>query len=190
MLRRRSPPCGAARDVVGVVSTAALLGVLLGCLAWGTASILGLSALLAASDVAYRVVQLVGAAYLVWLGGSGLWRTFVRRGGAAAEPREPVGGTLRGLRAGLLTNLLNPKVGVFYMSLLPQFIPAGPAAPAWGALLVALHVVLGIGWLGALVLLAGRARGLLLRERVRTWLDRTTAGVLVGLGVAMVADAR
>jgi threonine/homoserine/homoserine lactone efflux protein len=167
-----------------------VLGVSLGCLVWGTASILGLSALLAVSEVAYRTLQLVGAAYLIGLGCTALRRTFVRRGGAPPAPEEPVGGVLRALRAGLLTNLLNPKVGVFYISLLPQFLPAGAASPAWGVLLVALHVVLGIGWLGTLVLLAERARRLLLRERVRRWLDRTTAGVLVGLGVAMVAEAR
>lgn len=167
-----------------------VLGTSLGCLMWGTASILGLSAVLTASELAYRALQIVGAAYLIWLGGSALWRTFVRRDRPAPELDVPAGGLTRGLRAGLLTNLLNPKVGVFYMSLLPQFIPAGPAAPGWGALLVALHVVLGVGWLGTLVLLADRARRLLLRERVRKWLDRTTAGLLVGLGVAMVADTR
>jgi threonine/homoserine/homoserine lactone efflux protein len=165
-------------------------GISAGCLVWGTASIVGLSALLAVSEVAYRTLQLVGAAYLIWLGGSALRRTVVRRDGAAPAPAAPVGGLLRGLRAGLLTNLLNPKVGVFYLSLLPQFIPPGAAAPAWGALLVALHVALGMGWLGVLVLLAERAGRLLLRERVRRWLDRTTAGVLLGLGVAMVVDAR
>ena len=170
--------------------TGVVAGVSLGCLTWGTASIVGLSALLAASELAYRTLQIAGAAYLIWLGGSALRRTFVRRETPASAPEAPVGGMVHGLRAGLLTNLLNPKVGVFYMSLLPQFLPAGPATSAWGVLLVALHVVLGIGWLGTLVLLADRARRILLRERVRRWLDRTTAGVLVGLGVAMVADAR
>ncbi|MGH8964847.1 MAG: LysE family translocator, partial [Actinomycetes bacterium] len=121
-------------------------------------------------------------------------RRCVQRGAGPPRPwanlrRGPLGSG-RAFRAGMLTNLLNPKVGVFYLSLLPQFLPTGPAAPAWGALLVALHVAIGLGWLGGMVLLADRARRLLLRERVRLWLDRTTAGVLVGLGVAMVADAR
>jgi threonine/homoserine/homoserine lactone efflux protein len=169
---------------------AAVLGISAGCVVWGAASILGLTALLAASEQAYRVLQLLGAGYLIWLGATALWRTRARR---AREPEPAVvvtGRAGRAFRAGMLTNLLNPKVGVFYLSLLPQFLPTGPAATAWGALLVALHVTIGIAWLGGLVLLAARARRLLLRERVRRWLDRTTAGVLVGLGLAMVADAR
>lgn len=74
--------------------------------------------------------------------------------------------------------------------MLPQFLPTGPAAPAWSALLVGMHVTVGVLWLGLVVGFAARARHMLLRERVRRWLDRTTAGVLLGLGVGMVADAR
>lgn len=169
------------------VGAAVVLGISAGCLVWGTAGTLGLTALLAASETAYRVVQLLGAAYLIWLGASALWGS--RHRVAAPEPDAVVLGAGRGFRAGFVTNLLNPKIGVFYISLLPQFLPAGGGI-GWGALLVALHVALGVLWLGALVLLADRARRLLLRERVRRWLDRATAGVLLTLGVAMIADAR
>lgn len=170
------------------VGAAVVLGISTGCVVWGAASTLGLTALLTASETAYRVVQLLGAGYLIWLGASALWRS--RRGAAAlAEPAEVPAGAGRGFRAGFVTNLLNPKVGVFYVSLLPQFLPSGGGI-GWGALLVAMHVTVGVLWLGGLVLLAARARRLLLRERVRRWLDRTTAGVLVGLGLAMVADTR
>lgn len=170
------------------VGAAVVLGISAGCLVWGAASTLGLTALLTASETAYRVVQLLGAGYLIWLGASALWRS--RRGaGAIAEPADVPAGAGRGFRAGFVTNLLNPKVGVFYVSLLPQFLPSGGGI-GWGALLVGMHVTIGVLWLGGLVLLAAKARRLLLRERVRRWLDRTTAGVLVGLGVAMVADTR
>ncbi|MFF7650415.1 LysE family translocator [Streptomyces sp. NPDC007983] len=111
---------------------AASLGVLAGCLVWGFATAVGLTALLTASRVAYDTLRVAGAAYLVWLGASALWRS--RR--AAAEPElealdpGPVGGSgPRGwwaaFRAGVGTNLLNPKAGVFYMSLIPQFTPHG-----------------------------------------------------------------
>jgi threonine/homoserine/homoserine lactone efflux protein len=170
------------------VGIAVVLGVSLGCLVWGTASTLGLTALLVASETAYRVVQLLGAAYLIWLGASGLWRS-VRHRGAGPELEVRVAGAGRGFRAGFVTNLLNPKVGVFYMSLLPQFLPVGGHV-GWGALLVAMHITIGLGWLAGLVVVAGRARRVLSRERVRRWLDRATAGVLLGLGAAMVADAR
>lgn len=174
---------------------AAVLGISAGCVVWGTASTLGLAAVLTASESAYRAVQLAGAAYLIWLGASALWRnsSWNRRPAAPAaepDPGSPGAGARAAFRSGLLTNLLNPKVGVFYLSLLPQFLPTGGAAHAWGALLVAVHVSIGLGWLGVVVLLAARARRLLLRERLRRWLDRTTAGVLLGLGVAMVADTR
>jgi len=169
------------------VGVAVVLGISAGCLVWGAASTLGLTALLTASEVAYRAVQLLGAAYLIWLGASALWRS--RHGGALAEPAEVPAGAGRGFRAGFVTNLLNPKVGVFYISLLPQFLPAGGGI-GWGAVLVGMHVTIGVLWLGGLVLLAARARRLLLRERVRRWLDRTTAGVLVALGITMVVDTR
>jgi threonine/homoserine/homoserine lactone efflux protein len=170
------------------VGIAVVLGISLGCLVWGAASTLGLTALLVASETAYRVVQLLGAAYLIWLGASGLWRS-LRHRGAAPDVEVRVVGAGRGFRAGFVTNLLNPKVGVFYMSLLPQFLPVGGHI-GWGALLVAMHIAIGLAWLGALVVLAGRARRVLSRESVKRWLDRATAGVLLGLGAAMVADAR
>jgi threonine/homoserine/homoserine lactone efflux protein len=166
----------------------AVLGIAAGCVLWGAAGALGLAALLAASQTAYRALQLLGAGYLIWLGGSALWRSLRRGRVPVAEVPTAGAGPGAAFRAGLVTNLLNPKIGAFYLSLLPQFVPAG--APAWGALLVATHVGIGVLWLGTVVLLASRARRLLLRERVRRWLDRATAGVLLGLGVAIVVDAR
>jgi threonine/homoserine/homoserine lactone efflux protein len=171
------------------VGIAVVLGISLGCLVWGAASTLGLTALLVASETAYRVVQLLGAAYLIWLGASGLWRSLPCNRAAARDVEVRVVGAGRGFRAGFVTNLLNPKVGVFYMSLLPQFLPVGGHV-GWGALLVAMHITIGLAWLGALVAFASRARHVLSRERVKRWFDRATAGVLLGLGAAMVADAR
>lgn len=96
----------------------AVLGITTGCLVWGTASILGLTALLTASEGAYNVVRILGAAYLIWLGATALWKTLPRnRKPATEDVQVPAGRSA--FRAGLMTNLLNPKVGVFYMSLLP-----------------------------------------------------------------------
>ncbi|MDA3624397.1 LysE family translocator [Saccharopolyspora sp. WRP15-2] len=113
---------------------ATFLGINLGCLVWGTASIAGLTALLTASQLAYDVVRVAGAAYLLWLGGSALWKSLPRNQVAQTEdvPAAPANLTSwTALRSGLTTNLLNPKVGVFYISLLPQFLPAGAAAFTW-----------------------------------------------------------
>ncbi|RDI55725.1 LysE family translocator [Nocardia mexicana] len=167
---------------------AAVAGISIGCLVWGTASVLGLTALLTASRLAYDVVRFLGAAYLLWLGGSALWKS-LRRNSDAAPPESEVAAVASSwaaLRAGLLTNLLNPKVGVFAMSLLPQFLPAG--APAWGALLVAMHIGIGIVWYSVLTSLAVRAKWLLTRAAVKRWLDRVTATVLIGFGIKLATD--
>lgn len=109
---------------------AAALGIMAGCAVWGLATAIGLTALLTASHAAYTAVRLCGAAYLVWLGGTALWR--VRRRRTEADQPEPVvpAGRRAAFRAGIATNLLNPKAGVFYMSLVPQFMPDG--APVFG----------------------------------------------------------
>ncbi|MEV8016353.1 LysE family translocator [Streptomyces sp. NPDC086554] len=121
---------------------AAALGILTGCLAWGVATAVGLTALLTASRFAYDVLRIAGACYLAWLGVSALWRA--RRRGQARQAEqarrleEPVAASPRSrraaFRAGLATNLLNPKAGIFYMSLIPQFIPAG--APVFSTTLL------------------------------------------------------
>jgi threonine/homoserine/homoserine lactone efflux protein len=97
---------------------------------------------------------------------------------------------LPALRTGVTTNLLNPKVGVFYISLLPQFLPTGPDAPGWAALLVVVHIGLSLIWLTSMVWVAGRARAVLQRDRVRAWMDRLTASVLIGLGLKLAFERR
>jgi len=176
-----------------------VLGIAAGCLTWATASLAGLTALLAASRLAYDAVRIAGAAYLIWLGSSAIWRSLPRhRSSSTAEDDQAIDigsqhdapGPWRGLRAGLVTNLLNPKVGVFYISLLPQFLPTGPDATAWGALLVAIHIATGFLWYPALILLVGHARRVLQRAAVRRWMDRITATVLIGLGLKLATDAQ
>jgi len=162
---------------------AVVVGSTLGCLVWATAGLVGLTALLQASELAYDVVRWLGAGYLIYLGAKALWNS---RKAASLEDSRPVPGAGASLRVGLLTNLLNPKVGVFYLSLLPQFMPAGQ--PAWGAALVAIHLGLGLVWLPILIAVAGRARAFLLRQQVL--LDRLTASVFVALGLKLAFEAR
>ncbi|NGY65549.1 LysE family translocator [Lentzea sp. NEAU-D13] len=166
------------RAALGVV-----LGITLGCLVWAVASLAGLTALLTASELAYDIVRWLGAAYLIYLGAKALWHS---RKAVSLDDSRPVPGAGASLRAGLLTNLLNPKVGVFYLSLLPQFMPAGQ--PAWGAALVAVHLGFGLVWLPILIAMAGRARAFLLRQQVL--LDRLTASVFVALGLKLAFEAR
>ncbi|HEX7303882.1 LysE family translocator [Lentzea sp.] len=166
------------RTALGVV-----VGSTLGCLVWAVAGLVGLTALLQASELAYDVVRWLGAAYLVHLGAKALWNS--RKPVEADEP-APVPSVRAAVRVGLLTNLLNPKPGVFYLSLLPQFLPVGQ--PQWGAVLVAIHLGIGLLWFPVLITAAGRARAFLLRQR--TLLDRLSASALIAFGLKTAADAR
>jgi threonine/homoserine/homoserine lactone efflux protein len=156
-------------------------GIGLGCLVWGAAVAVGLAALLASSPLAYALLSWAGAAYLCWLGLRMLLWPRDAMGGAAATA---VSGRAWFLR-GLLGNLLNPKVGVFYVSFLPQFVPAGMAPGPWTFGLACLHVGMGLAWC-ALLIGATRPLGRVLRRPpvVRT-LDRLTGAVFVGFGVKL-----
>ncbi|AZL10165.1 MAG: LysE family translocator [Brevibacterium aurantiacum] len=170
---------------------AAVIGVELGHAVWAVASLLGLTALLAASTLAYDVVRIAGACYLVWLGCTAIWKSLPRNRSTAAEPEAlPAQSAGSAVRNGMTSNLLNPKVGVFYISILPQFLPTVPSAAGWGVLLVAIALTIGTVWHAAVVLLATRARGILTRERVKIWLDRTSAAVMIALGVRLATEAR
>lgn len=167
---------------------AAVIGVEVGHAIWAVASLVGLTALLAASTVAYDVVRIAGACYLVWLGCMAIWKSLPRNRMAATEtaapaPQNPVDAA----RSGLISNMLNPKVGVFYISILPQFLPT-ESPTAWGVLLVSIALVVGIVWHSVIVLAATRARGVLTRERVKIWLDRTSAAVMIALGVRLATE--
>ena len=125
---------------------------------------------------------------------SGLWKTLPRNRAEAASGLDALKtlevSTRTGLRVGFFTNLLNPKVGVFYISLLPQFLPVGPSATTWGIALVAIHLAVTFLWYPALIMIAARARGVLLRGRVRAWMERVAAVVLIGVGVRLATESR
>ncbi|SHO64401.1 Threonine/homoserine/homoserine lactone efflux protein [Pseudoxanthobacter soli DSM 19599] len=184
---------------------AAGLGITAGVLVWGVVAAAGLGALLAVSELGFRLLQLAGAAYLVWLG-AGLLRAGVRRvrrretiapGGFTGLPeRTGPGDGGAGSKAGrwflrgLATNLLNPKVGMFYVGFLPQFIPAGADVVAFGALLAALHGAMGLGWFSVLTLATRPLARALARPRVTGALDVATGSVLIGFGVGLALDRR
>ncbi|MBA8952100.1 LysE family translocator [Actinomadura namibiensis] len=164
------------------------LGVALGCLTWALASAVGLTALLAASRLAFDVLRVAGAAYLLWLGGRALWTA--RRGRAAGEAgtADAPMSWREALRTGFTTNLLNPKIGVFYMSLLPQFVPQG-ASMFWTSMLfAAIHAVQGLLWFGLLAAVAGAARRVLGRPAVRRRLQQVMGVAFIGFGLKLAAD--
>jgi threonine/homoserine/homoserine lactone efflux protein len=170
-------------------AAAVSVGIGLGCLAWGAAAAFGAGALLVASHTAYTILKWAGAAYLVWLGLRLLRKP--RAGfdtGASEAP--PVGSLASALAKGFWNNLLNPKVGVFYVSFLPQFIPTGANPAAFGLLLAGIHVVMGLAWAGGLILATAPIAKALRKPGVVRWLDRVTGGVFVAFGVRIALERR
>jgi threonine/homoserine/homoserine lactone efflux protein len=165
------------------------LGVVAGCLIWGATAALGLGALLAASELAFTVLKWAGALYLLWLGVQLLLKPRSSFNIEAVPGGNPArrGGSLR---RGFFTNLLNPKVGVFYVSFLPQFLPANVAAGPFILLLAALHALLGIAWFAVLILTTHRIARALARPAVARTLDRLTGLVFVGFGVKLALERR
>jgi len=165
----------------------AATGICLGCLAWGVAVSLGLGALLQASELAYTVVKFAGAAYLIWLGSRLLFNP------RASFDSDPKGATAaasgQAFWCGLLTNLLNPKVGVFYVTFLPQFVPLGADVAAYSFFLACLHVLLSLAWFAVLIAATIPLGTLLRRPSLTRALDRLTGGVLVAFGVRLAASS-
>lgn len=161
----------------------AALGIGLGCLVWGAAAAVGLGALLAASTLAFTVVKWAGAAYLAWLGLKLLLRP--RAAFDAAPPAADPSGPGRSLRQGLLTNLLNPKVGVFYITFLPQFVPPGADVAAFSFLLALVHVALGLAWFALLIAATAPMRRVLRRPAVVRAMDRITGAVFLAFGARL-----
>jgi threonine/homoserine/homoserine lactone efflux protein len=164
------------------------LGIVAGCLAWGAAVALGLGVLLEASTLAFDVLKWAGAAYLVWLGIGLILKP--RQAFEPSAPEGPRGGDLAWMRRGFLTNLLNPKVGVFYVSFLPQFLPQGAPAGPFIFLLAALHAVMGLAWFAALIAATRPIAGALQRAPIVRWLDRLTGGVFLAFGVRLALERR
>jgi threonine/homoserine/homoserine lactone efflux protein len=152
---------------------------------WVLAAALGLAAMLKASEIGYDVLRVVGAGYLVWLGVQA-WRSR----GAVEDPTTATrGGVLgTGFRAGILTNLLNPKVGVFFVAFLPGFIPKGDPVGPVSLLLGAVFVLLTALYWVVLLGVAGRVIRWMSTPAVRRRIDAATALVFVGFGLRLVTE--
>ena len=177
-------------------------GTLSGLTIWALAAALGLSALLRVSHVGYDILRFCGAAYLIWLGVTSLAR-FRRK--STAEPAAEGGrsgpsvpgltgpGTARPRRAyltGLLSNLLNPKISVFFMAFLPAFVPAGASAAGF-SLVLGIWFIAETGlWLAVVAWLADRGVRWLRRPAVQRWIERVTGIVLIGFGLRLATESR
>ena len=168
------------------------VGVTLGILVWTVAACVGLAALLRTSEPAFVALKVVGSLYLVYLGVRSLWDALRR---TEVEGRLHRNGRARtssktALRDGLISNLGNPKIAVFFTSFLPQFVPA--RHPSFFALLLLglLFAALGLAWLTTYSVLVARAGDLLRRSSIRRALDGLTGAVLIGLGARLALERR
>jgi threonine/homoserine/homoserine lactone efflux protein len=171
---------------------ATAFGINTGTFVWGAAAATGVSALLTASHMAYTALRITGAAYLTWYGATALWKTWQRRhedpemsrtiDQAAQDARS---GVIRTWARGVTTNLLNPKAGVFYVAVLPQFIPPGAPHLPVGLLLALIHNIEGILWFTLLIHGTHLARTFLNSPAVKRAMDTITGTVLLGFGLKL-----
>ena len=162
------------------------LGCCTGIAVYAAASAIGLAAILAASATAFLVVKLVGAAYLVYLGAMALWRSRKKSKPTVGDKvSAPAASNSLGTayRQGLVSNLLNPKIALIFLTLIPQFVATGEPALATTTVLAAVFLGIAVLWWSVFALAVGALGRVLSRERVRTALERVTGVVLIALGV-------
>lgn len=174
----------------GGIGTA--LGVSIGQLIWALATSVGIIAVLLASEPVFRTVRLAGAAYLIWLGARSLHAAFV------ARRSRPLDGGFGGRRLtsrvafvnGIVSNLGNPKMAVFFASVLPQFTAPGQGMVSALAMLGLVFSLLTFVWLAAYATTLSTAGRWLGVSRVRRAVEAVSGAVLIGLGIKVAAEAR
>ncbi len=165
---------------------ATLAGIMTGVLVWGVAAALGISALLVASRAAYDALRLAGAAYLLYLGIRIIAAS--RYASIATVSLERTWRLLPTFGRALLVTLTNPKNGLFYVAMLPQFLPSGLPAFAGGVLLAGVHDLECLLWFSMLIWSTHRARAFLQRPTVQTWTERISGAALVGFGLRVASE--
>jgi RhtB (resistance to homoserine/threonine) family protein len=167
------------------------LGVGTGLAVWTVAAAVGVASVLRASDVAFTVLKLAGASYLVWLGVQSIRAArHAETGAQSPATNRPSMSAIGGFRQGFLSDLANPKIGISFTSLLPQFVDPGHSVllPFLG--LGAVFVVMTVLWLFAYCIVAARAAETLQRPRVKAVMDRITGVVLIALGLRVALEHR
>ncbi|MEU9382411.1 LysE family translocator [Streptomyces sp. NPDC048279] len=170
---------------------ATVFGISVGVLCWGLAAAVGASAILAASPTAYTVLCIAGAAYLIWLGIGMLRRARTRGRGAgvseadaASSPRGEL--PIRSWSRGFFSNLLNPRFGLFYMAMLPQFIPEGAPHFLMGLLLALIHNAIDLIWFSLLILGVHFLGHWLDKPAVQRGLDCVAGVVVIAFGAKLI----
>jgi len=164
------------------------LGISSGLPVHATASALGLSVILSTSATAFTIVKIAGAVYLGYLGVQTFRHSFDRSSPGAAKAGPGRTRWHHGFFQGFLNNVLNPKVALFYLTFLPQFINPGDNVLLKSLLLAGIHVTLGLAWLTTYAYAIDRLGRLV--QNARRWLERASGAALVGLGVRLAFERR
>lgn len=173
----------------------AALGICSGLVVHALLSALGLSIILMRSALAFEVVKWVGACYLVFLGIQSLMHAARNRNEGGVGDIQQVDAPrqdryARSYIEGVLSNLLNPKVALFYLAFLPQFVRSADTAFAESIALAAIHLAMSLIWLYILVVFIGRLRLIITQPRFKRGLEGATGVLLVGLGVRLALERR
>lgn len=178
--------CGLARG--GGAGVAAAFGCTLGILPHLAAAILGLAALLHASAVAYQVLKFAGVAYLLYMA----WLALRERGALKVEESREARSGMQVALTGILINILNPKLSIFFLAFLPQFVTAQEASPLWRMIeLSAVFMLMTFAVFAVYGALAASVRDYVVsRPMAMTWLRRAFAGAFVVLGARLAASER
>jgi threonine/homoserine/homoserine lactone efflux protein len=172
---------------------AAAAGSAMGAIAWAALVGVGLAAILEQSAEVFRWLKIAGGLYLLYLGISSFLKTrkAAKEGvqGGGKEGAVPRHSNLAGLGAGALSTLLNPKVGLFFLAVVPQFIPPGGDTMATAMMLGALEAVIAFAYLSVVALIAYKAMGWLRRPKVSTGVERVSSGILAALGAGVIASS-
>lgn len=161
------------------------LGIIIGLLIWGLVVSLGLGAVLKASELAYEGVKWAGAAYLTYLGVLFLFRPREAMAQAEGAAKSISGSAGQFLRKGFLTNMLNPKIGVFYITFLPQFVPSGASVAAYSLFLALIHCAMTVLWFVVLTAAALPLSHLLKKPATVKVLDRITGCLFIAFGLRL-----
>lgn len=170
------------------IGMAAALGINAGCIVHTLAAVLGISAILMTSALAFSVLKYLGAAYLIWIGA----RMLLSRATARQSAETRGMGFRAAFRQGMFTNVLNPKVALFFLAFLPQFVSMHALHPQLGLLLLGLSFIgTGLTWSTVLALMGGRIHRLLTtRPQLGQWMDRVCGTVLLAFGIKLALQQR
>lgn len=175
---------------IGGVKTAyaTVVGIFVGVWIWGLAAALGISALLVASHLAYTAVKWAGAAYLIFLGLKMLWQSRHITKETVQSNIDSKNSIRKTFSRALIINLTNPKTGVFYIAILPQFLPEEFPAIIGGLLLSTIHNLLALIWFTMMIYGANFAKETLRNPRVQKIIERLSGIALIGFGVRVAFE--